>query len=75
VFVAGLYLVLKIVVVGERAGTVWSAVRAVIQREALFGKYVSQEELMEGGNSCAICQVRHDPYTISLCNIIVTMLV
>jgi hypothetical protein len=61
VFAAGLYLVLKIIVVGERAGTVWSAVRAVIQKEAAFGKYVSQEEVMEGGNCCAICQVRPIP--------------
>lgn len=54
---AGLYVVMKVVMIAERASTVWTAVKAVLRREAAFGQYATEEEIMEGGNTCAICQV------------------
>lgn len=53
---AGLYFLMKVVVIAERASTVWTAVKAVLKREAAFGQYATEEEIMEGGNTCAICQ-------------------
>eukprot|EP00884_Botryococcus_braunii_P021060 jgi/Botrbrau1/7638/Bobra.0159s0084.1 len=58
--VAGLYLILKLMTLKERAFTVVTAIKAVLRREAAFGQYATNEEVMEGGNVCTICQ---DPMT------------
>ena len=34
-----------------------TSLKSVWRREAQYGKYLTPEELLEAGNSCAICQV------------------
>lgn len=55
---AGFYLACKMHLVYKQMGMIFAAARVACRSEALFGKYASSDEVMEVGNSCAICQVR-----------------
>ena len=54
----GAYLVTKCGLIYKRSTALLASVQMVWRRDAQHGKYVSQEELLELGTSCPICQVR-----------------
>jgi len=51
----GLYLTFKCTAVLERGWLVVMAIRALALREAQYGQTATPEQVMEAGNSCAIC--------------------
>lgn len=57
VFGAGAYLATKCQFVYERANNLVGSVKSAWRREAQYGKYLTPEEMVEHGGSCAICQV------------------
>ncbi|KAK9863930.1 hypothetical protein WJX84_002024 [Apatococcus fuscideae] len=56
VSLAGMYVAFKVHMVYRQIGMIFAAAKVASRSEALFGKYASSDEVMEVGNSCAICQ-------------------
>lgn len=56
----GCYVLAKLTSLVERLGAAMQSCKAVMHPEGQYGQYATPEEVVEGGNQCAICQ---DPMT------------
>ena len=58
-FIAGIYMSLKLSSLWERARVVATSFGVMLNRQPTYGRYVtaSDPSLMESGNTCPICQV------------------
>ncbi|KAK9831550.1 hypothetical protein WJX84_001583 [Apatococcus fuscideae] len=65
---AGFYFACKMHLVYNQMGMIFAAAGVACQSEALFGKYASSDEVMEVGNSCAICQENMEQPVKLSCN-------
>ena len=54
---SGVYLSIKLNALADRLLLTSKALRQSLARDAVYGEYATQEEILEAGMACAICQV------------------
>ncbi|KAD2392857.1 hypothetical protein E3N88_39834 [Mikania micrantha] len=54
--ITGLYLTFKLTSIVEKVRSLWTAFKALSRKEVHYGSYATDEQVIEAGDLCAICQ-------------------